>query len=93
MKMSRQKNPKNSIKDLDQKQQDEEKCPKTKSIIEFDSSVASSIKSLAVNKNDAISSNSNFMQFQLQAIWELFTFQRIVKIFCYICCKKVLIIL
>ena len=50
MKMSRQKKPKNSIKDLDQKQQDEEKCPKTKSIIEFDSSIASSIKSLAVKK-------------------------------------------
>ena len=41
---------------MDQKQQDEEKCLKTKSIIEFDSSVARSIKNPAVKKkkNDAI---------------------------------------
>ena len=51
MKMSKpKKHKKNSIKDLDHKQQDEEKCPKTKSIIEFDPSVACSIKSLAVKK-------------------------------------------
>ena len=51
MKKSKQrKHKKNSIKDLDQKQQDEEKCRKTKSITEFDSSVACSIKSLAVKK-------------------------------------------
>ena len=38
------------VKDLDQIQQDEEKCPKTKSIIEFDPSLACSIKSFAVKK-------------------------------------------
>ena len=41
---------KKSIKDLDHKQQNEEKCPQTKSIIEFDPSVACTIKSLAVKK-------------------------------------------
>ena len=51
MKMSKpKKHKKNSIKDLDHKQQDEEKYPKTKSIIEFDPSVACSIKGLAVKK-------------------------------------------
>ena len=38
------------IKDLDQMQQDKVKCPKTKSIIEFDPSLACSIKSFAVKK-------------------------------------------
>ena len=45
---------------MDQKQQDEEKCPKTKSIIKFDSSVACSIKSVAVKKNDAIKPTTRF---------------------------------
>ena len=51
MKKSRQKKyTKNSIKDIDEKQKDEEKCPKTKSIIEFNTTLSCSIKSLAVKK-------------------------------------------
>ena len=51
MKKSKQKKHKKEInKRFDQIQQDEEKCPKTKSIIEFDPSLACSIKSFAVKK-------------------------------------------
>ena len=50
MKKSRQKTQKNSIKDIDEKQKDKEKCPKTKSIIEFDTALSCSIKSLAIKK-------------------------------------------
>ena len=51
MKMSRQKkHEKHSIKDIDKKIKEEEKNPKTKSIIEFNQSLACSIKSLAVKK-------------------------------------------
>ena len=57
----KKKHNKNLINDLDQKQnEDEEKCPKTKSITEFDSSIACSIKSLAVKKNDAIKPTTRF---------------------------------
>ena len=45
---------------MDQKQQDEEKCPKPKSIIEFNTSVACSIKSLAVKKNGSIKPTTRF---------------------------------
>lgn len=48
MKMSRQKALKNSIKDKERKTKEEEQNPKTKFIIEFDSSLACSIKCLAV---------------------------------------------
>ena len=52
MKKSRQKeHKKNSIKDIDQKQWDEKKCPKTKSIIDFDQTFACSVKSPAMKKN------------------------------------------
>ena len=40
---------------------DEEKCPKTKSIIEFDLTVSCSIKSLAVEKNSEINQQQNFL--------------------------------
>ena len=51
MKKSKQKKHwKNTLKDKDEKQKDEEKCPKTKSIIEFDLTLSCSIKSLAVKK-------------------------------------------
>ena len=38
------------MKEIDQKQWDEEKCPKTKSIIESDPTLACSVKCLAVKK-------------------------------------------
>ena len=44
------KNKKNSIKDTDQKTKEEEQNPKIKYIIEFDQSLAHSVKSLAVKK-------------------------------------------
>ena len=50
MKKSRQKSIKNTIKEVDEKIKDEEKCPKTKSVIEFDPSLTCSITSLAVKK-------------------------------------------
>ena len=48
-KIKTEKTPKN-IKDIDEKQKDEEKCPKTKSIIEFDTTLFCSIKILAIKK-------------------------------------------
>ena len=48
MKMSRKKASKNSIKDKERKTKEEEQNPKTKFIIEFDSSLACNIKCLAV---------------------------------------------
>ena len=61
MKKSKQKKCKrNSVEDLDQKQQDEGKYPKTKSIIEFDPSLACSIESLAVKKNSSIKPTTRF---------------------------------
>ena len=51
MKKLRQKYIKNTIKDSDEKQKDEERCPKTKSIIEFYPTLSCSIKSLAVKKS------------------------------------------
>ena len=50
MKKLRQKKHKNTIKEVDEKIKDEEICPKTKSIIEFDPSLTCSITSLAVKK-------------------------------------------
>ena len=51
MKKSRQKkHKKNSIKDIDQKQRDEEKCLKTTSILELDSTLACSAKCLDLKK-------------------------------------------
>ena len=51
MKKSRQKkHKKNSTKDINEKQKDDKKCPKTKLIIEFDTTLSCSIKSLAVKK-------------------------------------------
>ena len=51
MKKSRQKkHKKNTINKVDEKIKDEEKCSKTKSIIEFDPSLTCSITSLAVKK-------------------------------------------
>ena len=41
---------KNTIKGTDEKIKDEEKCPKTKSILEFDLSLTCSITSLPVKK-------------------------------------------
>ena len=58
MKKSKQKKCKrNSVEDLDQKQQDEGKYPKTKTIIEFDPSLACSIESLAVKKKQLNKTN------------------------------------
>ena len=66
MKKSRQKkHTKNSIKDIDEKQKDEEKCPKTKSIIEFDTTLSCSIKSLAVKKNDVIKPTTRFFNLKM----------------------------
>ena len=49
MKKSRQKKTKKkSTKDVDQKQRHEEKCPKTKSIMEFDPTLAYNVNCLAV---------------------------------------------
>ena len=48
-KIKTEKTPQN-IKDIDEKQKDEEKCPKTKSIIEFDTTLFCSIKILALKK-------------------------------------------
>ena len=50
MKKFRQKNPKNSIRDINQKMIEEESCSKTKFMIQFDPYVACSIKCLAVKK-------------------------------------------
>ena len=51
MKKSRQKkHEKNTVKDIDEKQKNEEKCPKTKSIIELEPTLSCSTKSLAVEK-------------------------------------------
>ena len=51
MKKSRQKkHKKNSIKDIDQKQRDEEKCLNTNSILELDSNLACSAKCLDLKK-------------------------------------------
>ena len=44
------KHEKNTIKEVNEKIKDEENCPKTKSIIEFDPSLTCSITSLAVKK-------------------------------------------
>ena len=52
MKKSRQKTQKNSIKDIDEKLEDKEKCPKTKSIIEFDTTLQH--KKFSHKKNDVI---------------------------------------
>ena len=49
-KVETEKIQKNGIKDIDEKQKDEEKCPKTKSIIEFDTTLSCSIKSVAIKK-------------------------------------------
>ena len=66
MKKSRQKkHKKNSIKDIDEKQKDEEKCPKTKSIIEFDTTLSCSIKILAVKKNDVIKPATRFFNLKM----------------------------
>ena len=46
----KKKRAKNCIKDIDQKTRDEEKHSRTKSLIEFDRSLACSVKSLAVKK-------------------------------------------
>ena len=50
MKKPRQKNIKKFNKDIDQKEQDKEKCPKTKSSIELDLNLACSVKSIAMKK-------------------------------------------
>ena len=61
MKKSRQKkHKKNSTKDINEKQKDDKKCPKTKSIIEFDTTLSCSIKSLAVKKKDIIKPTTRF---------------------------------
>ena len=49
-KLKQKKNTKNTIEDIDEKQKNEEKYPKTKSIIECDPTLSSSIKSLPVKK-------------------------------------------
>ena len=60
-KKSRQKNIKKYNKRQMKNKKDEEKCPKTKSIIEFDLTVSCSIKSLAVEKNSEINQQQNFL--------------------------------
>ena len=61
MKKSRQKkHKKNSTKDINKKQKDDKKCPKTKSIIEFDTTLSCNIKSLAVKKKDIIKPTTIF---------------------------------
>ena len=48
------------LKKIDEKQKDEEKCPKTKSIIEFDTLLSCRIKGLAVKKNSEIKPTTRF---------------------------------
>ena len=54
IKKSKQKKTKNAMEDIDEKQKDEDKCPKTKSIIEWDPTLSCSIKSLAIKETSEI---------------------------------------
>ena len=53
------------MKQVDEKTKDEEKCPKTKSIIEFDPSLTCSITSFAVKKNNEIKPTTRFLSVKM----------------------------
>ena len=59
-KSGKTKHKKNFIKDIDQKMLEEENNSKKKSRTEFDSSLACSIKCLAVKKNQTVSPTTKF---------------------------------
>ena len=61
MKKSRQiKHKKNTIKNIDQKTKDEERAPKTKTMLGFDQKTTCSIKCLAIKKDNRGEANNSF---------------------------------